>query len=103
MTGDRETGALRWARRAALLSWLLAVPGLAAGPTPCQAQCAGSLSKETQACMKKCPSPSKKGKRDDYQACAQVCSEHFQREYDKCDQKCEKPKKEHPKKTRRHH
>ena len=77
----------RWVA-VAVGAWLLAGPALAGGVDTCKAHCAGSLSKETQDCMKKCPSPENKGQRDEYQACAQVCTTRFNRAYKKCTKGC---------------
>ena len=90
----------RWYTALALAVGLLAGAALAtSAPSSCNAACAGSLSKQTQECMKKCPSPAKRSKRDDYQLCAQSCSERFNREYAKCSKDCA-PKPEH---SSKHH
>jgi hypothetical protein len=87
MVPDSRGFIWRWVA-VALGAWLLAGPVLAAKPDACKAHCAGSLSKETQDCMKKCPSPDNKARRGDYQACAQACTTHFNRAYKKCTKGC---------------
>lgn len=87
MVPDSRVLIRRW-WAVAVGAWLLAGPALARGVDACKAHCAGSLSKETQACMKQCPSPENKGKRDEYQACAQACTTRFNRAYKKCTKEC---------------
>jgi hypothetical protein len=77
-----------WYVISALSVCLLARPGLAEH-NACETECAAAFSKETQACLSRCPKQGDStAERVEFQTCVEGCSGKFDRNYKKCAKGC---------------